>query len=262
MSEVLIHKTKDNKVCRLELNLPEKRNILSLDMIQSLIRSLETLSEDPDIHLLILSGRGLHFCAGGDLRWMRLDSNSSDLENINQVRLLAKVFYSLHNFPYPVIGKIQGSVFGGGLGLLSLCDIAIAHEESSFCFSELKLALIPSVISPFVLNKAPLSLVKELMLTARIFNVETAKRMNLIHFSGNNKDCESHMKGLIDQLLRYDKMALKQTKKLLNTVLGLSELEAKDYTIQALAERRKSPEVFKQISQFLKRKEKKEGKTL
>ena len=175
MSEVLIHKTKENRVCCLELNLPEKRNILSLKMIQSLTAKLETLSQDPEIHLLILSGKGTHFCAGGDLRWMSLIQENSDLENVNQVKLLSKMFYAFYNFPYPIVGKIEGSVFGGGLGLAALCDIAIAHKDSQFCFSELKLALVPALIAPFVLRKMPSSQVRELMLSARLFKADEAQ---------------------------------------------------------------------------------------
>lgn len=236
----------------MELNLPEKRNTLSLDIIQSLTSHLETLKQDPDIHLLILSGRGGHFCAGGDLHWMSISSDSSDLENINQVKLLAKMFYALSGFPLPVIGKIQGAVFGGGLGLAALCDIAVAHKDSQFCFSELKLALVPALIAPFVLKKMPHSNVRELMFSARVFTADEAKKLALIHFLGDLKECDDYIKKLSEQLLSYDKTALKQTKKLLESLPNLSEAEARDYTVQALAERRKSPEVFKKISRFLK----------
>lgn len=252
MSEVLIHKTKDNRICHLELNLPEKRNTLSLKMIQSLTKSFEILSQDSDTHLLVLSGKGSHFCSGADLRWIPLSPESSDLENINQVKLLSKMFYTLFHFPLPVIGKIQGSVFGGGLGLTALCDIAVAHKDSQFCFSEVKLALIPALIAPFVLEKASSSKLKELMFSARVFKVDEAHDLNLIHFSADTKGCENYTNKLIDRLLSYDKTALKQTKKLLNSLPDLSQEECRDYTIQALAERRKSPEVAKRINRFFK----------
>lgn len=257
MSEVLIHKTKENKVCRLELNLPEKRNILSLEMIQSLTMQIEALGQDPDIHLLILSGKGGHFCAGGDLRWMSLTQDSADMENINQVKLLSKMFYAFLDFPFPVIGKIQGSVFGGGLGLVALCDIAVAQKDSQFCFSELKLALVPSVIAPFVLRKMPPSKVREMMLSARIFTAKEAQNTGLIHFSGDMKECDDYVNRLVEQILSYDKTALKQIKKLLNLLPEFSKEEAREYTVQTLAERRKSPEVSKQINRFLKSKKSK-----
>ena len=254
MPEVLVHKAKENRVVHLELNFPEKRNILSLEMIQSLTTQFQNLKEDPDIHLLLLSGKGGHFCAGGDLRWMNLSEETSDMENFNQVNMLSKMFYALDNFPLPVVGNIEGSVFGGGLGLTALCDIVVAHENSQFCFSELKLALVPSLIAPFVLKKMSSSQLRELIFSARVFHVNEAKDLGLIHFSGSAKECEAYMQNLILRLLSYDKIALKQTKRLLNTLPGLSPEKSKEYTVQVLAERRKSSEVSKRIHRFLKSK--------
>ena len=252
MSVIKIKKTKANKLAHLELNFPEKRNVLSVEMIQALTESFERLSQDSKIQLLVLSGAGGHFCAGGDLRWMRLPENSSDLENINQVKLLSRLFKKMSDFPFPIIGNIKGSVFGGGLGLLALCDIAVAHKESVFCFSELKLALIPSLIAPYVLQKMPHSKVRELMLSAQTFKVEEALQSHLIHFSGTDTECKSYIEKLTQSILSYDRRALKQCKKLLNTVPFLSQTERNEYCIQALAERRKSPAVVKNINKFLK----------
>ena len=252
MSIIKVKKTKENKLAHLELNLPKKRNILSVQMIQALTDSLERLSQDSQVHALILSGAGEHFCAGGDLRWMRLPENSSDLENINQVKLLSGLFNRLSHFPFPVIGNIKGAVFGGGLGLVALCDIAVAHKESLFCFSELKLALIPSLIAPYVLQKMPHAKVRELMLSARVFKAEEALQSHLIHFSGTDEERADYIEKLTQQILSYDRTALKQCKKLLNTIPFLSPQERNDYCVQALAERRKSAEVVKNINKFLK----------
>ena len=260
MSIVKVKKTKENKQVHLKLNLPEKRNVLSVEMIQTLTHLLDQLSQDSQIHMLILSGAGEHFCAGGDLRWMRLPENSSDLENVNQVQLLSGLFNRLSDFPFPVIGNIKGSVFGGGLGLAALCDIAVAHKESLFCFSELKLALIPSLIAPYVLRKMPHAKVRELMLSARVFKAEEAFQSHLLSFSGTDKECKDYIEKLAQQILSYDRMALKQCKKLLNTIPFLSQAERNDYCVQALAERRKSPEVVKNINNFLKSRELKKQK--
>ena len=252
MSVVKVKKMEANKLVYLELNFPEKRNVLSVEMIQALTQSLEQLSRDSKIQLLILSGAGNHFCAGGDLRWMRLPENSSDLENINQVQLLSGLFNKLFHFPFPVIGHIKGSVFGGGLGLVALCDIAVAHKESLFCFSELKLALIPSLIAPYVLQKMPHAKVRELMLSARVFKAEEALQSHLIHSLGTGEECADYIEKLTQSILSYDRKALKQCKQLLNTVPFLSQTERSEYCVQALAERRKSPEVLKNINKFLK----------
>ena len=260
MSIIKLKKTKENKRVHLELNFPEKRNVLSVEMIQAFTHSLDQLSQDSQIHLLILSGAGDHFCAGGDLRWMRLPENSSDLENINQIKVLSQLFNKLSRFPFPIIGDIKGAVFGGGLGLVALCDITVAHKESMFCFSELKLALIPSLIAPYVLQKMPQAKVRELMLSARVFKAEEALESHLIHFQGTNEECKNYIEKIEQEILNYDRTALKQCKKLLNTLPFLSQAERNDYCVQALAERRKNPEVVKNINKFLKFRELKKQK--
>ena len=254
MSQINIHKTKDDKVVHIQLNLPEKRNILTMEIILELTNLFSQLSHSPEAQVVILSGKGTNFCAGGDLRWLNLNPESSDWENIQEVTNLFKLFETIYSCPIPVIGKIHGSVFGGGLGLVSVCDIVAAQKSTKFCFSELKLSLIPSTIAPFVLKKISQSHAKELILSARIFSTEEALKIGLIHFSGNLKECENYMSDKIDCLLRYDKMALIQAKKLLNIIPNLSSEKAREYSIQSLAERRTSPEVLNRITHFLKNK--------
>ena len=260
MSLVTVKKLKEEKVAHLELNFPEKRNILSLEMIQNLTEALEGLGQDPHIKLLLLSGAGEHFCAGGDLKWMQLKENCSDIENLNQVQLLYKMYQAFYQFPSPIIGRVQGSVFGGALGLLALSDIVLANTNSRFCFSEIRLALIPALIAPWVLKKMPASKVRELMLSGRVFESQEALDWGLIHFMGDQKACDERWDQLIQQFVNYDAIALKQIKKLLNTVDQLSDQEAQNYSVQALAERRKSPEVSKRIQKFFKSRELKKQK--
>lgn len=252
MSHLIFQKTHEGRVARLELNLPEKRNALCSEIIQALTTRLEALEKDTHIHALILSGRGGHFCAGADLNWLALSKDSSDLENMHQIQPLSKMFWTLARFPLPVIGKVQGSVFGGGIGLTALCDIAVAHKSTCFCFSELKLALIPALIAPFVLQKAPPGKIRELMFSAREFSAQEAKDLSLVHFVGSAEECENHIDKLLTRVLSFDRAALRQTKKLLNILPGMPEKEIKNYTAQALAERRKSGEVAHRIQKFLK----------
>ena len=252
MSHLIFQKTHEGRVARLELNLPEKRNALSSEIIQALTSRLEALEKDTDIHALILSGRGGHFCAGADLNWLALSKESSDAENMHQIQPLSKMFWTLARFPLPVIGKLKGSVFGGGIGIAALCDIAVAHKDARFCFSELKLALIPALIAPFVLQKASPGKVRELMFSAREFSAKEAMDLSLAHFLGSAEECESYIDKLLTRFLSFDRAALRQTKKLLNVLPGLPEKEIKNYTAQALAERRKSAEAARRIQKFLK----------
>ena len=157
MSLLKVKKSKENQLVSIELNHPEKRNVLSLEMIRELTECLEQLAEDSQVQVVILSGAGINFCAGGDLNWMLLKEDTSDTENINQIKNLFYLLHCLDRFPLPIIGKIRGSAFGGALGLVALCDIVLAETKAQFCFSEIKLALVPAVITPFVLKKIPLS---------------------------------------------------------------------------------------------------------
>ena len=192
---------------------------------------------------------------------MQLKENCSDIENLNQVQLLYKMYQAFYQFPLPIIGRVQGSVFGGALGLVALCDMVLADKNSRFCFSEIRLALIPALITPWVLKKMPSSKVRELMLSGRIFESQEALNWGLIHFVGDQKACDERWDQLIQQFLNYDSVALKQIKKLLNTVEQLPEQEAQNYSVQALAERRKSPEVSKRIQKFFKSRELKKTRT-
>ncbi len=254
MSQVNVNKLKDNKIVHVQLNLPEKRNILTMKIILELTNIFSQLSQDKEVHVIILSGKGSNFCAGGDLRWLKLNPESSDLENIQEVTNLFKLFNVIHSCPIPIIGRAHGSVFGGGLGLISVCDIAVAQRDTKFCFSELKLSLIPSTIAPFVLEKISPSKAKELVLSARVFGASEALEMGLIHFYGDEKECETYIGKTRDDLLSYDNLATRQAKKLLNNIPKLSFEKAKEYSIQSLAERRKHPEVSKRITNFLKAK--------
>ena len=256
MDEVTIKTEQDGQLALVELNRPDRRNSLSLEMIKQLTDVFRRFAGETKARAVILSGKGPVFCAGADLSWMALKPEASDFENAGEARQLFQMFQAIASCPLPVIGKIQGAVFGGGLGLVSVCDIAAADEKSTFCFSELKLGLIPSVISPFVLERMPHSKAKELMLSARVFGAEEALAAGLIHFSGNFSGREEYIKSLSSGLLTRDKTALKQLKQLLAAIPQMPFKEAGDYCVQALAERRKSPDVLKNISRFLKARKK------
>ena len=254
MSLLKIQRSKENRLVNVELNHPEKRNILSLKMIEELTKCFEQLSEDSEVQAVVLSGAGASFCAGGDLNWMLLKEETSDTENINQIRNLFLLFNRLDNFPFPIIGDIRGSAFGGALGLVALCDIVLADVKAQFCFSEVKLALIPAMIAPFVLKKIPLSKARELMLSGRVFSSKEALDMNLIHFIGTFKERQGYMDKLGQQLLSYDKKALSHIKQFLKTLPSLKGEDVQSYCLQNLAERRKSPSAMQSIQSFLNRK--------
>ena len=254
MSVLKVKRSFEGRLVSIELNLPEKRNVLSLEMIQELTECFEQFQEDLKIQVLILSGVGVHFSAGGDLNWMLLKEETSDTENIHQIRNLFQLLRRMEACPFPILGHIKGSAFGGALGLISLCDIVLADSQTQFCFSEVKLALAPALIAPFVLKKIPLSKARELMLSGRVFNSQEALEMNLIHFVGENGGRKTYLDQLVRQLLSYDKQALCHIKKFLTNLPSLEGERIQDYCLQTLAERRKSPEAIQRIQNFLNRK--------
>lgn len=255
MNELLkVTKSKDGKIYYLEINQPEKRNILSFEIIEKFISIFQNIKEDLNICAVVLSGKGAHFCAGGDLRWLKCDAEKADIENLNETDLLFKVFKDIYDCPVPVIANVQGSVYGGGLGLIAASDIVVADPQSKFCFSELKLGLVPSVISPFVLRKMTRSKAQAYMLSAQVFNAEEALNSGLVHLVDNEDARQAYIHNLLSNLVTFDRQPMQQTKKLIHFVSGKSLEEVTDYCTQLLAERRKDPKVIEKINRFLNRK--------
>lgn len=254
MTEIAVTEKQEGRISYVALNNPDKGNALSLSLIQELTVFFQGVSKS-SVQAVVLSGSGKHFCSGGDLKWLKIQPETTDLENLNEVSRLYKLFHTIDRCPVPVIGLVHGSVFGGGIGLASVCDIALCDKETRFCFSEIKLSLIPSVISPFVLKKIPLSQARYLMLSGKIFSASEALRLGLAHFIGGREECEKEAANFVDRFVKYNKTALKQIKELLHKVPYLNGEESKDYCVKALAERRKKPEVIGQIERFLKVKE-------
>ena len=252
MSSIVLTKKNKGRIWHIELNSPEKRNVLNTQSISLLTEIFQSVSEDPVVHIVILSGRGPSFCAGGDLNWMILPEGSADTENFNSAGSLFNLFHTMDLCPLPLIGRIHGKVYGGGIGLVSVCDVAVAPAETEFCFSELKLSLVPSVISPFVLKKMPLSLAKAYMLSAQKFSAREAE--GLVHFTGSKEECDSYISALTDRMLLFDRQAVRQTKALLTKVAGQPVEAVQEYCVEILARRRKSPDALRKMIRFLKAK--------
>ena len=250
-SNIIVTEKHSGRVIEAALNHPQKGNALSLSLMHELTGFFQNIPKT-GAHAVILSGKGDHFCSGGDLNWLKLKPDTTDLENLNEVSLLYKLFHSIDRCPAPVIGRIHGSVFGGGIGLAAACDMALCDKSARFCFSEIKLSLLPAVVSPFVLRKISVSHARRLMLSGSVFSADEALRIGLVHFAGNPKECEAEAAALTGRLIQYNRTALKQIKELLYKVPSLDSSEAKDYCVKALAERRKKPEAAEQINRFLK----------
>jgi len=171
----------DNGIAELILNRPEVHNAFDDQIIESLISQLEHVDTNDNIRVLILRSNGKNFSAGADLAWMKRMAKNSHQENLQDAGRLAKLMERLNNLSKPTIGLVQGAAYGGAVGLAACCDIVIASEDAQFCLSEVKIGLIPAVISPYVVRAIGERQSRRFFLTAEAFSANTAKTFGLVH---------------------------------------------------------------------------------
>ncbi len=179
--ELVKHKIDERGVAYVTLNRPEIHNAFNDKLIDELIKLFAKLDADSSIRLLVFSGEGKSFCAGADLNWMKSMKDYSFEENVSDSLNLGKLFTTINSFSKPVIGRINGHALGGGVGLVAVCDYAIASEKALMGLTEVRLGLVPAVISPFVIAKIGESHARALFMSGERFDAKTAERINLIH---------------------------------------------------------------------------------
>ena len=251
MGEILVKKEKF--YYKVKLSRPEKHNALTPGMIQELTEFFKTAGKDKFASVIVLTGAGSSFCSGGDLAWMKSSVKFKAKENIADATKLFEMFEAAAKCPLPILGYVQGNVFGGGIGLVSICDIAIAEVNSKFCFSEVKLGLIPAVISSFVLRKMALNKAKEYMLTARIFDAETAFNSGLIEFTGRELEAKAYLEETLDFIGKAGPQAIRLVKGLFERQRFLNEEQIKEVSIKTISECRVSPEGQEGLKGFLEK---------
>jgi methylglutaconyl-CoA hydratase len=168
-------------VARLTLNRPDKRNALSRATLTALSAELARCQEDPDVRAVQITGAGKVFTAGADLHEMQAQADATEAENVEHAEQLAKLLGALYAFPKPTLARVNGDGFGGALGLIAACDIVVAVEDAKFAFTEVRLGLIPAVISPFVLGKIGEGAALRYFLTAEVFSAAALRELGLAH---------------------------------------------------------------------------------
>ncbi|RMD50282.1 MAG: crotonase/enoyl-CoA hydratase family protein [Alphaproteobacteria bacterium] len=167
-------------VARLTLTRPDKHNAMNAAMIAELGEAARRLAEDPAVRVVVLAAEGASFCAGGDLGWMREQMAADAAARRAGALRLAETLHALNTLPKPLIGRVQGNAFGGGLGLISVCDVAIGAEGARFGFTETRLGLIPATISPYVLARMGEARARRVFMSARIFEAAEAVELGLL----------------------------------------------------------------------------------
>ena len=250
MNKLLKIKIKD-KTAFLSLNRPKKRNALNPPLIKELFDFFKESKWPPSTRAIVLSGEGPAFCSGADLQWLKKTSafHKKDL------KVLLSLLQTMSACPLPVVAIVKGAVVGGGLGLLSTADVVIAEKSTHFRFSETRLGLVPSIISPFVLKKLGLSWSRFLMLSAKVFSAQTALDRGLIHFIGTKKECALFLKEILQNFKQLEPLSISETKKWLNDLLDLpanyDSEDLKQKTIQLIHESRKRSTTKERIKKLM-----------
>ncbi len=240
MSMKNIFINEEENFLQVSLNRPEKKNSLDLATIQSLTQVFLNNSSKA----VLLQGEGSCFCAGADLSWIG-SAPSKELE------CLFELFQTVQASLVPVLAYVHGFVYGGGIGLISVCDFVSAENSTKFCFSELKMGLMPALIAPFILRKSPQ--MREYMLSGKLFSTHEALRKQLIHFTGSAEECRVWQNNQLSYLQKLHKGAFKETKKFLNDLPHISKEELKKFCIQSLEQRGKDPSAQNIIKRFLEK---------
>jgi methylglutaconyl-CoA hydratase len=246
-----------NGIAILTLNKVSKNNAFDDEMIDGLIHYLDTLAAIPTLRCLVLSANGKHFSAGADLHWMKSMASKSQLENRQSAERLARLMSTLDTFPRPTIAAIQGSAFGGALGLICCCDIAIGQADTQFCFSEVKLGLIPATIAPYVCRAIGVRAAKRYMLTAERIDAHTAQHIGLLHQVVNDEvdtSLEVQVSKITHALLANSPSALVQAKILCKRCENQPiDKELIRYTSEMIADIRVSKHGQEGISAFFEK---------
>lgn len=245
--------TQEDGILTVSLNRPEIHNAFNPQMISELTKLFSDQSFSIKNRAVILRGEGKSFCAGADLNWMQSMMKYNFEENLSDAQRLFTMFDVMKNCPLPIIGHVHGSVFGGGLGLVAICDIVTAETSTKFSFSEARLGLVPSVISPFVKRKMSPQFLREAFLTAEIFDAERAKESGLVNFIGKEKACKEFIETKIKSIKKCGIGALISTKNLLNSLDEMNPQQVKLETSTVISKRRVSEEGQEGLRAFLEK---------
>ena len=212
--------TMHERVATVTLNRPDVRNAFNEATIAELALAFDELGRDESVRAIVLAANGPAFCAGGDLNWMKQMAGYSDSENLADATRLADMLRTIYLCPKPVVAKVQGDCYAGGMGLVAACDVAVAVKEANFCLSEVKLGLIPATISPYVIKAMGENAARRYFLTAERFPAREAHRIGFIHEVVTAEDLDESVAAIVKALVSNSPNAVQQAKVLVRDVAG------------------------------------------
>jgi len=250
MTQTIRIETDPRGVAHLWLARPEKHNALSAQMIGELTEAAAALGADPAVRVVVLAADGASFCAGGDLAWMQAQIAADAATRAAAARALAGMLQALNICPKPVIGRVHGNAFGGGVGMMAVCDVAIGASGTRFGLTETRLGLIPATIGPYVLARMGESLARRVFMSARLFDADEAVRLNLLARVVAPQALDAAVEAEVAPYLACAPGAVAEAKAQARALGPRIDAETVEASIAGLVARWESPEAAEGIAAF------------
>ena len=252
MSTATLDVKRDGHVARVYLNRPEVRNAFNDGVIGELTRTFAELGADASLRCIVLGGHGKAFCAGADLNWMRAMAGYSWEQNRADAQALADMLWTIYACPVPVVGRLHGDCYAGGLGLAAVCDVLVAAEGVQFCLSEAKLGLLPATIGPYVVKAMGEQAARRWFITAERFSAAQAHALGFVHELVAPEALDAKVDELVAALVANGPMAARACKRLVQDVGGRAiDADLRAETARRIADIRASDEGREGIQSFL-----------
>ncbi len=249
--ETLSLSTDSRGVAYLTLNRPEKHNALNGKMITEMTHAAGQLAGDETVRVVVLTGAGKSFCAGGDINWFKANAQADRATRSKEGGKLAIMLHALNALPKPLIGRIQGSAYGGGVGMISVCDIAIGVDTARFGLTEVRLGLIPATISPYVVTRIGAANARATMLSGALFSAARAAKIGLVNEIVSADNLDTRIEETIGEHLQAAPGAVAATKRLIAYVASHGSDDNMIYTADRLADAWETQEGKTGINSFL-----------
>jgi methylglutaconyl-CoA hydratase len=252
----LVQIARDGDVAHVSLHRPEVKNALNEALIAALIHTLEEVAADDAIATVVLSGVGKSFCAGADVGWMHRSGTYDREQRIADLMPLGRMLCALEQLPQTTIARVHGPVYGGGIGLVAACDIAIGSWDSKFCFSEVRLGIVPGMVAPYALRAIGERAARRYFQTAEVFDASDAKRLGLLHELVPSDQLDNRIALLLKQLRSAAPFARKVAKRSIADFRGRSfDPDLMSEIAALVADVRSGPEAVEGFSAFLEKRE-------
>jgi methylglutaconyl-CoA hydratase len=249
----LVRVAREGDIAKIVLDRPQAKNALSRQLAEELTAAFEGAAQDPDVRAVLLAGEGSDFCAGADLNEMKASGEAPRADNLADAKRLARMFRAVHSFSGPVVARVQGNAFGGGVGLIAACDMAVISGASQFAFSEVRLGILPAIISPYVVRKIGESNARRYFLTGERFGAEEALAMGLASKVSPANELDAAVDEMMRHLLQGSPDAQRRIKALLEMVASTSIEEAQERTPAIIADARASGEGREGLRAFVEK---------